>query len=221
MTDDMSRPVAANEDIGAYTLTIEEAAARYEHAGHPRTARSIQRYCASGHLDAKRIETTWGDKFLITPESVARHIAYIAEVAAATTSRDMSRPVAPSEPAELAHIIHADQASTRPDMSRHVATMDIPETKDDEPRQAAAPGRDMSRQAAADARIIELLESQNKFLLEQINVKDSQIASLQERAHETNSLVNGLQRLLAPLLGPRRDPQVRDDPSGDGGARVA
>jgi hypothetical protein len=41
-------------------------------------------------------------------------------------------------------------------------------------------------------------------------VKDTQIAELQERAHETNSLINGLQRLLAPLLSaPERD---RDQP---------
>jgi hypothetical protein len=38
------RPVATGPD--EYTLTTEEAAARYEHARHPRTLRSIQRYCA-------------------------------------------------------------------------------------------------------------------------------------------------------------------------------
>jgi hypothetical protein len=37
-----------------YTLTIVEALARYDHAGHPRTARSVQRYCAKGHLGCRR-----------------------------------------------------------------------------------------------------------------------------------------------------------------------
>jgi hypothetical protein len=58
----------------------------------------------------------------------------------------------------------------------------------------------VSRPVAADTRIIELLERDNEFLRAQIGVKDQQIAEMQERAHETNTLINGLQRLLAPLL---------------------
>jgi hypothetical protein len=56
MTDALSRPVAASPD-SEYSLTIEDAADRYQHAGHARTARTIQRYCASGHLDCRRLET--------------------------------------------------------------------------------------------------------------------------------------------------------------------
>jgi hypothetical protein len=91
MTDDMSRQAATSPDD--HSLTIEETAARYEHAGHPRTARSIQRYCAKGHLDCLRQETPFGDKYLITPASVARHISQIDELASAS-SRDLPRPVA-------------------------------------------------------------------------------------------------------------------------------
>src|ERR1700682_2113453 len=88
MNDDASRPVATSPD--EYSLTIEEAALRYEHAGHPRTTRSIQRYCAKGHLDCLRQETPFGDKYLITPASVARHIAQIDELAT-TSGRGLSR----------------------------------------------------------------------------------------------------------------------------------
>ena len=56
MTDDLSRSAATIPD-SEYTLTIDEAALRYEYAGHPRTPRSVQRYCAKGHLDCRRIET--------------------------------------------------------------------------------------------------------------------------------------------------------------------
>src|SRR5260221_5564719 len=59
---------------------MEDALARYEQAGLPRTSRSIQRYCAKGDLDCHRVETPFGVKFLITPASVDRHIAYIKEV---------------------------------------------------------------------------------------------------------------------------------------------
>src|SRR5664280_2738132 len=93
MNDDQSRPVATTPDT-EFTLTIDEAAVRYEHAGHPRTPRSIQRYCAKGHLDCRRIETPFGEKYLITPASVAKHIAYIEEVSPSATGHDVSRPVA-------------------------------------------------------------------------------------------------------------------------------
>jgi hypothetical protein len=90
MTDDQSRPVATTPD-NDFTLTIEEAVERYARAGLPRTPRSIQRYCAKGHLDSRRIETQFGEKYLISPASVDKHIAYIEEDA---TSRDWSRRVA-------------------------------------------------------------------------------------------------------------------------------
>jgi hypothetical protein len=70
---DLSRPAATSGD-SEYSLSIEEALALYEAAGLGRTTRSIQRYCAKGDLDAHRVETPFGEKFLITPASVERHI---------------------------------------------------------------------------------------------------------------------------------------------------
>src|SRR6476659_5290754 len=94
---DQSRPVATSGDNNDFTLSIEEVSERYAKAGHPRTIRTLQRYCVSGHLEAQKVATTLGDKFLVTPQSVARHIAQIEELAAfspAATNRDLSRPVA-------------------------------------------------------------------------------------------------------------------------------
>src|SRR6266478_5209037 len=116
---DLSRHAATTDD-SEYSLSIEDALALYETAGLPRTIRSIQRYCAKGHLDAHRIETAFGEKFLITPASVERHIAYINEVRLVATSRDVPRHAA------------ADVAG---------------ENKDEEPRQRAATDNDALRQA--------------------------------------------------------------------------
>src|ERR1700733_12050738 len=93
MNDDLSRHAAASNDTD-YTLSIDDAAALYERAGLPRTLRSIQRYCAKGHLDARRIESAYGEKYLIAPASVIRHIAYIEEVRQVTAARDEPRHVA-------------------------------------------------------------------------------------------------------------------------------
>lgn len=177
MNGDPSRQAATRPD--QYTLTIEDAASRYEHAGHPRTLRSIQRYCAKGHLDCLRQETPFGDKYLITEESVVRHIAQIEELASATR-RDEPRQVA----TDVAVENHTERASTPPPTS-----LDLP------------------RQDAT-AKYVEQLEKRLDekdgeigFLRSEITIKNDQIKDLTERAHETNSLIAGLQKMLTPLLG--------------------
>lgn len=125
---DLARPDATDNDTD-FSLSLEEAAARYERAGHPRTLRSLQRYCARGHLDARKIATATGDKYLVTPQSVARHIAQIVELTqldAVATSRDLSRPVATTLAFERSPTHDPDavrqDAATRPDQPRQAAT---------------------------------------------------------------------------------------------------
>jgi hypothetical protein len=198
---DLSRPVATTNDSD-FTLSVEDAAVLYERAGHPRTSRSIQRYCAKGHLEYRRMETPFGEKFLITPESVMKHIAYIEEVRPLATSRDMPRHAAADVAGQTNEIVPMGEAATTADQRRQPPT-DL----------------ELSRSVAAETRVVELLERENELLRGQLTVKDNQIAELQERAHETNALINGLQRLLAPMLaGPERarDNHAHDFPGGAG-----
>jgi hypothetical protein len=189
MTDDQSRPVATTDD-SEYSLSVDEAAERYDHAGHPRTIRAIQRYCAKGDLDCRRRETQFGVKYVITPTSVAKHIAYIEEVRPVTTGRDQSR--------QAATVVAAESLD-------HPARVARP-TGDDEPRQVATI-HDESRYVAA-------LERENEFLRGQIGVKDTQIGELTERARETNHLIAGLQKMLTPLLGASSADVIHDVRSG-------
>src|SRR5271154_5514235 len=124
MTADLSRPVATSPDSD-FTLTIDDALERYARAGLPRTARSIQRYCALGHLDCRRMETPFGEKYLISPASVAKHIAYIEEVRPTATGHDMSRQVGTEIGKENSDDKARHLASTSRDMTRHDATQDI------------------------------------------------------------------------------------------------
>ncbi|MBV9862784.1 MAG: hypothetical protein JO267_11640 [Alphaproteobacteria bacterium] len=177
MDIDQPRPAAASPD-NDYSLSIEEAAERYEHAGLPRTMRTIQRYCAKGHLDCRRVEIPYGEKYLITPASVAKHIAYIEEVRQAMAGRDEPRQVAGSHD---------------------------PETRASDPIEEAPTGRDEPRPTAAEteavSRYVARLVGENEFLRKQVTVKDDQIKDLTERARETNHLIAGLQKMLTPLLG--------------------
>jgi hypothetical protein len=193
MPPEVSRPVATTADT-EFTLSIDEALERYSRAGHPRTPRSVQRYCAKGHIEARLIETPFGEKWLITPDSVARHIAYIDEVTP-TAGRDLSRP-----------------AATRSDIESNVSAPNYePSSSVDEVRQSST-SSDLSRPVATEtpdtSRYVARIESENEFLRGQVVVKDSQIKELTERARETNVLIGGLQRMLSPLLGNRREEPI-------------
>jgi len=189
MPDDKSRPVATTDD-NEYSLSVDEAAERYAHAGHPRTIRAIQRYCAKGDLDCRRMETQFGVKYMITPTSVAKHIAYIEEVRPVTTGRDQSR---------------------------QAATVVAAEILDDPTKIERTTSDNRSRQAATEDKYVAALERENEFLRGQIGVKDTQIGELTERARETNHLIAGLQRMLTPLLGASTAETIRDVRSGSSG----
>lgn len=176
MDNDLSRQASTSLD-SEYTLTIDDALERYDRAGLPRTARSVQRYCAKGHLDCRRIETPFGEKYMISPTSVARHIAYIEEVRPTATGRDLSRPDATHVAAENQDEPNRHQLSTTTDKSRQDATSD-----------------DLT------AKYIDRLEGEVAFLREELTTKNGQIKELTERSRETNVLIGGLQRLIAPML---------------------
>src|SRR5712692_972599 len=178
MTDDPSRLVATSPD-SEFTLTIDEALERYARAGLPRTPRSVQRYCAKGHLDCRRIETAFGEKYLISPDSIAKHIAYIEEVRPIATGRDEPRQVATTETLENLNKGADHEGATGTDLSRQVAPA---YTQQLEKR-------------------IEAKDDEIHFLRSEVAVKNDQIKDLTERARETNHLIAGLQKMLTPLLG--------------------
>jgi hypothetical protein len=186
MTDEQPRPVA-NSDEHNYTLTIEEAADRYAQADCPRTHRAIQKYCAVSKLDCRKVETEFGEKYLVAPYSIDRHIAYIKSVKPAN-SRVQSRTDANVPPL---NIVPEEPRTDRPN-------------SDEQPRPVANDHQ--------DARLIATLERENEFLRAQIAVKDTQIKDLSEHIQQsnvlmqqTNVLMQGFQKLLALESGGEPD----------------
>src|ERR1700709_1427146 len=95
MIDEPQRTDASVRDRSSapqYSLSVEQGAELYALAGHPRTVRAIQKYCALSKLDCHKVETETGEKYLGAPYSVTRHIANINEVRTVGTSRDQTRP---------------------------------------------------------------------------------------------------------------------------------
>jgi hypothetical protein len=176
-----------------FVLTIEQVADLYAKAGHPRTIRSLQRYCAKGHLDSKRKETTFGGEvYLVSPQSVARHIAQIEELSSGdmvAPSRDTSRLGATTVVAQPSQD-DAPASTTGPDdTQRHTAT-----------------SIDTSRYVERLEHEVEQAKDERDFLREQIDRKDRTIEALIERDRETNFLIRGLQDLIPRLGMGRREP---------------
>ncbi len=207
---DESRPVATGLDTD-YALSIEEVAERYAHAGHPRTIRTLQRYCVSGHLDCRKVATTYGDKFLVAPYSVSRHIAQVNEMAVVATGRGQPRPVATTvaahkEPDAVKTSLDGD--ATGGDQSRQ------PTTGDDKAPPPSA------RAFEIENRYVAALERENGFLRDQIGRKDEQIGELSARARETNFLIKGLQDLFLGLQPGRPEAsKTRNATESDNGAQ--
>jgi hypothetical protein len=97
MSDEQPRTDAISRERSPdhqYTLSVEQVTDLYDKAGLPRSPRAIQKYCALSKLDCHKVETETGEKYLVAPYSVERHIAYINEVRTGPNNRDKSRPVA-------------------------------------------------------------------------------------------------------------------------------
>src|SRR6202140_3617936 len=115
-----------------YTLPIEQVAELYAKAGHPRTPRAIQKYCALTKLDCHKVETETGEKYLVAPYSVERHIAYIKEVRTVATSRDQTRTDANVRPLKNKDEPSREQprtAANSPEQSRTDATVRAPDDR--------------------------------------------------------------------------------------------
>jgi hypothetical protein len=191
MTDEQPRTDATSRERSPdhqYSLSIEQTAELYGQAGLPRTVRAIQKYCALSKLDCHKVETETGEKYLVAPYSVERHIAYINEVRTVATSRDQTRTDANVRPLEN----KAEPAAN----------------SDEQPRTDAAV-------RAQDDRYVGLLESENEFLRGQIQTKDGQIKELTERSRETNVLIAGLQKMIPLLTSRGQDNRDNHRPVGD------
>jgi len=123
--------------------------------------------------------------YLVTPQSVERHLAQIEEM-------------------ERTTVVAAGR-----DEPRSVATSVVQENKDGDSQQTPASHSDQPRPVATEtpdtSRYVARIESENEFLRGQVVVKDTQIKDLTDRARETNVLIQGLQNILKPLLGSRRE----------------
>jgi len=147
-----------------------------------------------------KVETTFGEKYMITRSSIDKHIAQIEDGLAAS-GRGGARPPAASVAAEI---------QVRP-------TLETASPPDAQPAPERAPTRPDAEEDATQTsfqdRYLAHLEKENSFLREQNTV-------LLERVKETNIITAKLQSMLSPFLGlgERREPP--DNRSTDEGGGI-
>lgn len=181
-----------------HTLTIHEVSARLAAAGVPRSERSIKRYCETGFLDAKKVPGPTGEQWFVAPVALPKLIGDLQQWKVQQEGHSRLQPaMSGSDTPKNASNAEADTAGHgRPEQA--MSDKQAPtETKAAEPN--------ASGDVVHLEREVQGLREDREFLRDQIKVKDGQIASLLERDRETNILVRGLQEMLTPLLGPRRD----------------
>jgi hypothetical protein len=80
----------------------------------------LQKYCARGDLECRKVETPSGERYIITPESVDRHIAYIKETSDAA-GRAPARPDEPGRPSEVKQDAIVKEGAAEPVQPRPAA----------------------------------------------------------------------------------------------------
>jgi hypothetical protein len=184
--NEQTRPDASTDEH-TYLHYVEEAADRYAAAGHPRTIRAIQKYCRRGDLESQKVEMTYGERYLITPASIDRHIAQIME-RSQTNVRGQPRPAASGRSAEI---------------------------KDANDNEQFAPVRGQPRLDALDDRYVKFLEGEVTFLREEVAAKNDQIRQSNILTQGLQRLIAGLTKTPDPAVPPGELHHADASPTGD------
>ena len=95
MDIEAARIDASQRDEARHSLTTAQAAEIFAQLGVPRSKRSVQRFCESGHLDFVSVKGPRGDEFFISRKSVERYAEELRQIDAIASIGDEARHDAP------------------------------------------------------------------------------------------------------------------------------
>ena len=197
-----SASIEASDSAEAATdewLDIEETQKVLISHGISRTPRSLQRICKKGQLKCHLVPTETGTRYLVTVTSikdfVKRHNEKMPsgdgpDIADATTR---TPTIPPSQKGDLEVTPRSTDAENQLEVD--------PISGDATHTYHSGHAREII--SLKDEQIA-LLQSQLGTANHQLQVKDEQISTMQEREHETNVLIQNLQRLVPMLAAPDR-----------------
>lgn len=193
----------ADTDGLRHTLTIPEVEAQLAASGLPRSRRQVVRYCATGLFDATKIPGPTGPQWYVTPHSVTKGVGDLRELEA---QRDRARrptmsifdalETAPNIDSDIAGYSRLERATS--DLKNNVSSSQTHPDPDGHSRTATGERAGYVQQLE---KRIEEKDDVIGLLKGQLTAKDQQIGDLSTRYGEMHTLVQGLQKMLAPLLG--------------------
>ena len=175
-----------NEDVKLEALEInwldvEQTATLLNERGITRTIRTIQKMCKRGDFDAKLVPTENGVRYIINEQSIEDFI----------TRHNQKLPSSSLEPEEGHETVR-----TAASLTIEPAPSSNPEPKP-EAEQSPEPHHSHLREIISiKDEQIDMLQSQVATANIQIAMKDEQIGEMLERGHETNHLIQNLQRMI-------------------------
>ncbi|MGD9784653.1 MAG: hypothetical protein AB7U49_08215 [Hyphomicrobiaceae bacterium] len=196
----MPRPDAPERDGAAamaddmrHALSLDQVGNIYAERGFPRSQRSLQRFCASGHLDCQKVATTTGDKYLVAPYSVERHLTQLKQLAVTESatgpglSRQFATPVAPQNAARAGD-----------DTPRHEERQPAPGT--DVSAHDAGVRRDTSQLVEQLEKRVEEKNDEIRFLREELEDRRNQIRGMKSIIDGQNTLLEAINRSTEPVF---------------------
>ena len=213
LNDAAAEPIADNADAGPDTvptqldrpeddwLDIEQAETLMKSLGVSRTTRTIQRMCRKGKLTARLVPTETGSRYIIQKSSIEKLAS------------------------DMHEILPSGQGATNDEFgpTEQISSFTAAPVSKGEAHQTSEPINDTiidlkDQQIDMLATQLETANHQIAVKDNQISVKDEQIATMLERDHETNILIQNLQRMIGlPEAPNQREPTGR---AGDGSANL-
>ncbi len=177
--------VASSKDedrLSENWVDIQQAEILLRNQGVSRTTRTIQRFCQKGDLESRLVPTETGSRYIINERSIEALAKRLRE-----TLPGNSFPTNETDSIENAA---AGQAPGSDQITQSVGTDDT----------------HMRQVVGLKDQHITMLQTQLAIANNQIAVKDEQFAAMIERDHETNILIQNLQRMVGlPEAKPRTD----------------
>ena len=198
-------PTTSDVNRDLYKLPLSEVVLRFTSVGLSRSYRTLQRYCEDGRLDCTKADTPVGKQYFVREQSIMRLIEELKQLEALAdyVGHGPTPPVvSASKTKDAAMEVPSDAAGQSTTTSDGVAASEASNATETQKSNSMNSGKSVTAfEDGFRERYVDRLERDIGRLEGELDVKNEQIAALLERDKETNFLVQGLQKLLAPLLG--------------------
>jgi len=197
MQAEKTAPPLPHSQRPEYIIPVEEILIRLHEVGIEKSKDSVQRYCREGALDCKKLGLF--KRFFATEKSIAALIEKMQP------DEDARNCIQVNETASIRDVVDAKEtdagASTREQVQVPAEKIEAEEKSKND--------------VVEKENLVDFLKEEIRVKNKQLEVKDTQIAAMLERDHETNILIRGLQNQLGETFAMLAGRPQREDSTGE------